>query len=175
MTRLHAAILDLAMHFTDRNPIPRISAGFKASLCVTLGAMTIASVAHAQTPPPMQMPMQQAMEMQNARTEWIASQLKDPASGVRVIKTGDGGMKQIQMTDGSTIWLNKDGKPHDFGYSPAVQYPDGGFEHFRDGRMATAPGSTLSARLGGQEIHLRNGVVVMPGLPAMPAGMAPGR
>lgn len=162
---IRASYKHLASRFIDRNETVNVSPAWKATLAAVVVGMSLSmSPAHAELGPNM------ALGSANyvANMEMFANdRAKAALEGEGRVVTIAGGsienhsMKQVEMPDGTKIWLNREGKPHDLITIPAVQYPDGSFEHYDNGKLTTAPGSTLAAIHKDRETHIKDGAVLI--------------
>ncbi len=77
------------------------------------------------------------------------------------IKRTNDGFTMFRSDRGDRIWLDRNGRPSDYGLQPAVVSEDGSYQHFKNGRLAPPSGRTLvSVDKEGQETHVINGELV---------------
>lgn len=101
-----------------------------------IGVLTaFAATAHAQQFPGAEVDPSTMQEVLQEHTRWLMVQVNDRSNGAQVVATGgaDKSMRQMQLVDGTKLWINREGKLHDLGAEPAVQYPGGVGEHYNNG------------------------------------------
>lgn len=182
MAPIRKSITHLASRFIERAASLDVSGGYKLMLASALASVALV-VSQAQAAEPGMIetvaPAQAKVLFENRTAAKTDDQVRNGSAKLIRLAGGTGNdfsqysMRQFQLEDGTTVWVNKEGKPHDLVLIPAVQYPNGGFEHFENGKLSTEAGSTLAARYpDGREIHLdeRGMVTVEPAATRKPSG-----